>query len=95
MQIADQILGCFDADREPQQRVGDAGDAPRLRIHRRVSHARRMRDQALDAAERFGEREALQPVEERAHVGNAAVQLEAQHGAEAGLLAACQLVLRM
>ena len=35
--------------------------------HRRVGHRRRMRDQAFHAAERFGQGEALQAVEERAH----------------------------
>src|SRR5678816_1248123 len=57
MQITNEIVRRLDADREAQQRFRDAGDTPCLRIHRSVRHRRRMRDQALDAAERLGERE--------------------------------------
>ena len=57
--------GVLDADRQPQQPVADAGRRARLRRHRQVGHRRRVRDQALDAAERLGEREAPQPVDER------------------------------
>src|SRR3546814_17943803 len=49
---------------QPQQAVGDARCDARLRRHRRVRHRCRMRDQALDAAQRFGEGEALQAVQE-------------------------------
>src|SRR3546814_7796311 len=48
---------------QPQQAVGDARCDARLRRHRRVRHRCRMRDQALDAAQRFGEGEALRSEE--------------------------------
>ena len=60
-----------------------------------MSHGRRMRDQALHAAERLGQREAFESREKRLDRGLAAGELEAQHGAEAALLAARNLVARM
>ena len=53
-----------------------------------------MRDQALDAAERFGQREILQAGDERLDRRNAARELEGHDGAEARLLAPRQLVAR-
>jgi hypothetical protein len=61
-------------------------------LHAGVRHARRMRDQALDAAQGLGQREAFEPFEERLDRGLAAGELETQHGAEAALLAARDLV---
>src|SRR4029079_14693936 len=52
-----------------------------------VRHRRRVRDEALDAAERLGEREAAKTVEKRLDRGLAAVELESQHRAKAVLLA--------
>ncbi len=46
-----------------------------------------MGDQAFDSAERLGKRKALEPVEKRLDGGLPAREFEAQHRAEAGLLA--------
>src|SRR3546814_2298323 len=69
----------------------DTGFRARPVRHRRVRHRCRMRDQALDAAQRFGEGEALQAVEERAHgrlprSGTVAAEFDRKHRAEALLL---------
>ena len=69
--------------------------ASRASSHRRVGHGRRMRDEAFDAAEGFGEREAVQPVDERADRRFAAGKLEREQGAEAVLLACRYGVARM
>ena len=76
-QVRLQILERFDADRQPQQSIRQPGRLPRHRIHRRMRHRRRMRDEALDAAQRLGQREALQPIDERAHRIVAALQFAA------------------
>jgi len=60
-----------------------------------MGHARRMRDQAFHATQRFGQRETGQPVNEGAHSGHAAVQIEAKHGAETRLLPRRQRMPRM
>jgi hypothetical protein len=52
-----------------------------------MRHGGRVRHQALDAAERLGQEELLQPVEEGLHRRFTAGQLEADHAAEALLLA--------
>jgi hypothetical protein len=54
-----------------------------------------MRDEAFDAAQRFGEREAPQSVEERTHRGHAAFEFQRQHRAEALLLAARERMPRV
>ena len=54
-----------------------------------------MRDEALDAAERLGQREALQAVDERAHAIVAAGDLERNDRAEPALLATRDVVARM
>ena len=59
--IRHQIRGILDPDRHPQQARSDAGAQPRRLLHAGMSHAGRMRDQALDAAQRLGQREALEP----------------------------------
>src|SRR5690606_5182978 len=54
-----------------------------------------MSNQTLHPPERFGQREVLQAIEERAHLRLPALQLEAQHGAETALLTRRQLMLWM
>ena len=54
-----------------------------------------VRRQALDPAQRFRQREARQSVEEGAYLIEAACQLEADHGAEPGLLLPGKLMLGM
>src|ERR1700677_1707068 len=83
--ISDQIRGIFDADGNPQQSCADAGSQARRLLHARVSHARRMRDEALHAAERLRESEAPEAAEEGFDRGLAPGQFEAQHRAEAAL----------
>ena len=54
-QVGDEVVGMLDADRQAQQaRVMPASGFAGI-VHRRVGHGRRMRDQAFDAAEGFGQ----------------------------------------
>jgi hypothetical protein len=85
----------LDAHRQPQQAVADPGGGARLGAHRGVGHRRRMRDQALDPAQGFGEGEIFQPVDEGAHRRLAAFQFETEHRAEAFLLTRGDGVPRM
>src|SRR5690606_16445082 len=55
----------------------------------------RMRDQAFDTTERFGEREQLQPADELPHRLGTAFELERHDGTEAALLASGEFVPRM
>ena len=52
-----------------------------------MRHRRRMRDETLDATERFGQRETLQAVEKRLDRREPSVELETQHRTETVLLA--------
>ena len=58
--IRHQIPRILDSDRHPQQARADTGLQTRGFLHAGMGHAGRMRDQTLDAAERFGEGEALE-----------------------------------
>jgi hypothetical protein len=58
-QVANQILRRLDTDRQPNERIGNAGGCASFGIHRRVRHRRRMRNQTLYTTERLGECEAL------------------------------------
>ncbi|MCW0450367.1 hypothetical protein NB706_003201 [Xanthomonas sacchari] len=60
-----------------------------------MGHGRRMRDQALHAAQRFGQGEVAQAVDEGAHLGLTAGQFETDHRAEAALLPCRHRVARM
>ena len=86
-QVRPQVPGILDADRKAQQSIGQASRRARCRIHGRMRHRRRMRDQALDATQGFGQREELQAVDEAPHGLGAALEFERDDGAEAGLLA--------
>ena len=80
-----------DASSIPTDTRSSPGTDPRAQsrrlLHAGMSHGRGMRDQALHPAERLGQREALQPGEKRLDRRFAARKLEAQHRAEAALLA--------
>src|SRR5438445_11008811 len=54
-EVGDEVVGILDADREPHQAVADAESRAHLGRHRAVGHQRGMLDQALDAAEAFGQ----------------------------------------
>ena len=94
-QVLDQVLDRLDADRQSQQPRRDARLATRGRFHGGVGHGVRMRDQALDAAERLRQRETLQSVEEACDRRQAAAQLEADDRPVAGLLSRGQFVARV
>ena len=66
----------FDADRKPQQAIGNTGHRARFRAHRRVGHRGRVRDQAFHATQRLGQGEVLQAVDEGAHRRFAAFQFD-------------------
>src|SRR5271169_6094546 len=85
-QVREQVLARLDADREPQQALVDAGAGARLWIHRGVRHRGRMCHQALDAAERLGEREVLEALDAGLDAREPTDHLEADHRAEGALL---------
>jgi len=87
LQVSDQVGLGLEPDRQAEQAVRNAGCTSRLRPHPGVCHCRRMRNQALDAAERFGKGEHADRVDEPAHGFDSTLQLEAQHGPKSVLLA--------
>ena len=62
-EIGDQISRILDPHRHPQQPLADACAPAGPLVHSGMSHARGVRDQALDAAERLGQREAVEAVQ--------------------------------
>ena len=60
--------------------------------HPRVRHARRVRDETLDAAQGFRQGKALQAGQKCVDRGFPARQFETQHGAETALLPTCNVV---
>ena len=94
-EVLAQVRQSLDPDRQAQQAVGQSRARARCRIHRRVRHGGRMRHQALDAAQGFGEREALEASDELAHRLVTAGELERDHRPEALLLALGQLMPRV
>ena len=90
--VGHQVGAGLDADRQAQQAVGNAGLGARLGAHGRMGHRGRMRDQAFHAAERLGQGEPAQRIDEGAYRALGVAirpggQLEAEHRTEAGLLA--------
>ena len=85
----------LDSDRDAQQARADTGGCACFGGHRGVGHGRRVGDQAFDPAERFGEAEQLQPVEQAPHRRFAAGELERQHCAKPVLLARGDVVAGM
>src|ERR1019366_6604417 len=63
-QIRAQILDRLDADRQATQRIGYPQGGACLARHAGMGHDRRMFDQALDSAERLGQREQLAALKE-------------------------------
>ena len=59
IQVRDQVFGVLDADGQTHQGVGEAHFLAQVRGHTGVGHGRRVADQALYAAQGFGERKDL------------------------------------
>ena len=57
VQIRDQVVGVLDPAAQPDQAVGQSHRLAHGRRHRGVGHRGRVADQALDPAERLGQRE--------------------------------------
>src|SRR5687768_2958408 len=94
-QLGDQIIHVLDSHREPHQAVVDTETRAHVLGQRGVGHDRRMLDQALHAAEAFGEREQAAALEEAARRPHRtilpALQHRGHHAAVALLhLLACQ-----
>ena len=71
LQILDQIVRILDPDRQANQRIVDAERLALLGRNRGMRHQARMIDQALDAAEAFGDRENPQALQEAASLRRA------------------------
>src|SRR5436190_18680316 len=95
LQVAQQIFGGFDADRQAQQSVDKARGRARLGRHRRMSYRGRMRHEAFDAAQRFRQREQLERLGEALGSVGSALHFERDNGAEPGLLTVGNVVAWM
>src|SRR5207244_5921535 len=95
LEIAAQVALVLDADRQPDEAVGDAERGAPIGRDARVRHDRGVLDQRLDAAERLGEREDLAGAEEAARLVEPAAQDEADHAAEARRLRSRERMLRV
>ena len=95
LKIGNEVFCRLDADRNAHEAIADAGTTACRSVHTGMSHRGRMADQAFDAAERFGQRETRQPIDERSDRRLAASKVEAQHRAEAALLARRERMSRM
>src|SRR5262249_40783042 len=80
-EVGDEVVGILDADREPHQAIADAESRAHLGGHRAVGHQCGMLDQALDAAEAFGQREQPAAFEKAAGGVEAAPRLGQGHAA--------------
>src|SRR5215470_8541613 len=81
LQLGDEIVDVFDADGEPHQAVADAEARAHVLRQRRMRHDRRMLDEALHAAQAFGERKELAALEKAARCREPASQHRAHHAA--------------
>ena len=90
IEIGDQIGGVFEADRQPQHPPGHAGCAQLLVGVPPLRREHRQADQALDAAEAGRALDDLQPIVDALGAIVAAVQIEADHAAEARSSAAAR-----
>ena len=63
VEVRAEVLDVFDADRKPQEAVGEAHRQPNLAWDRGVSHGSRVADEAFDPAQAFGAGEEPEPVE--------------------------------
>ena len=64
IEIVDEIANVFESDRQPNQSVRDPDLPPHLGLDRGMRHRRRMTEEALHAAEAFGERPEPQALRE-------------------------------
>src|SRR5688572_3750402 len=74
LELGDEIVDAFDADRQTHQAIVDAEARANLLRQRGVRHDRRVLDQALDAAQAFGEREEPAALQKPLRCRQAALQ---------------------
>src|SRR3546814_5556621 len=89
-QILDEVAFRFQPDREPDQRIEDAGLCASLRAHAEMGHGGGVGCQAFDAAKGFGQGEQAKRLDETTHFSFSALQFETEHGTETALLPACR-----
>ncbi|MNQ71508.1 hypothetical protein D3C85_861770 [compost metagenome] len=80
------------SDRQADQAVGDPGDDARFGRHGGMGHGGWVGDQAFDPAQRLGQGEDVQTLDQVAHGVGPAVQFEAEHGARSRLLTRRQIM---
>ena len=95
LKIGDEVVDVLDVHGRPHQTIGDADLLANLRGDRRVGHGGGKLDEALDAAQALGEGEHLTGRAETLRRREIALQLEADHAAEAAHLLARKRMLRM
>src|SRR5450432_2341794 len=79
-EVFDQVAYVLESDREADQGVADPHLPPHLGLDRGVGHRRRMTEEALHAAEAFGERPQSEALREVAGIVECAVDLERDDG---------------
>src|SRR5215467_6217584 len=94
-EVLNQIIRTLDAHRDPDQPVGDAEFSPVFRAHSRMRGRGGPRDQSFNTTQARCIYSDLGFVNERLGGVVAALQLEAQHAAEAREKRGGNLVLRM
>src|SRR5262245_29782098 len=85
LELRDQIVHVFDADRQADEPIADAKIRAHLRWQRRMGHDGRVLDEALDATETLGECEELAALEKTARRRETALQHRRDHAAVAAL----------
>src|SRR6185369_17055954 len=85
----------FEADRDAQQALSDAGALALGDADPRMRRARRMRDRGFHVAQIRGDRQQPGRIDERPGSGASVADFESDDAAEAALLAARERVLRM
>ena len=92
VEVGDDVLDIFDANRKADETVRDADAVADFLGHGSVSHLGGKRDQGLDAAEAFRQGAELYIVEEAAR-GLLGAEIEGEHGAGSLLLTTSEIML--
>src|SRR4051794_32409439 len=95
LQIVDQVVHFFDADREPDERIGYSERLAHLGRDRTVGHDRGMIDEAFHAAQTFCQGKEMRVLQESTRPCEIRFQNNRHHSAERSHLLLRELVLRM
>src|SRR5215469_12036917 len=83
VQIRDQVVGIFNADRDANKRRRDAQPQPFFFRDVRMGHRRRMRSESLRTAQAHRELDHLEPIQDGKGIGLTSPHFEAERGTRA------------